>query len=199
MLQPVGDFSSLVPSPVLARALIAGSLLLAGCGAPPPTPDQAARAILASESFRAAHVESLAAETSGRCQEALSSQAGWNRWIGLGIARVTDVVTTAGPVCRLIVEESFRREAENWSHRALSGEPGGGATVVLPVAVPTLVQITEIRSVGRGVAEAAFDWQWRLNQAGQRLGIEVTPRRGWAQLVLDDSGWRAARVELGTR
>lgn len=199
MLQPACGFSSHVSRPIWACALFAGSLLLAGCGASPPTPDQAARAILASEAFRAAHVETLAGETPGRCQEVLSSQAGWNRWISLGIARASDVVTTAGPVCRLVVEETFRREAENWSHRALSEEPDGDAAIVLPVAVPTLVQISEIRSVGRGVAETAFEWQWRLNQAGQRLGIEVTPRRGWAQLVLDDSGWRAARVELGTR
>ncbi len=192
-------FAGLFPFPILACALIAAALLLAGCGAVPPDPEQAARAILASEPFRAARVETLAAEAPGRCQEALSSQAGWKRWTSLGLARVSDVITTGGPVCRLTVEEGFRREAENWSHRAVSSEPGGAAAITLPVAVPTLVRISEIRSAGRGVAEAVFQWQWRLNQAGQRLGIEVTPRRGWAQLVLDDSGWRAARIELGIR
>lgn len=199
MLPPARGFASLVSSPVLVCALVAASLLLAGCGAPPPTPDQAARAILAGETFLAARVETLPVEAPGRCREALSSQTGWQRWISLGIARASDAVTTAGPVCRLMVEETFRREAENWSHRSSPQEPGGGSAIVLPVAVPTLIQITEIRSVGRGIAEAAFEWQWRLNQAGQRLGIEVTPRRGWAQLVLDDSGWRAVRIEMGSK
>lgn len=199
MLPSARGLFALVSGPALACALVAGCLCLAGCGAAPPTPDQAARAILASESLRAARVETLAAEAPGRCQETLITQAGWNRWIGLKIAQVSDVVTAAGPVCRLTVEETFRREAENWSHRALSGDPGSSGTIVLPVAVPTLVRIVEIRAVGRGVAEASFEWQWRPNQAGQRLGIDVAPRSGWAQLVLDDRGWRATRVELGAR
>ncbi len=199
MLPSARGSSQPVGTPALACALVAGLFLLAGCGAAPPSLDQATRAILASESFRAARMETLTAEAPGRCQEALSSQAGWSRWVGLGIARAADVMTTAGPVCRLVVEETFRRESENWSHRALSSQPAEAATIMLPVAVPTLVQISEIRSTGRGVAEAAFQWQWRLNQAGQRLGIEVTPRHGWAQLVLNDSGWRAVRVELSTK
>lgn len=194
--QPPG-FSSPVSAPILTFGLVAGLLALAGCGAPPPTPDEAARAILASEPFRGARVETIDSEAPGRCQEALSAQAGWERWTSLGIARLSEVVTATGPVCRLVVDEVFRREAENWSHRAQSVGPGAEARLVLPVAVPTLVRISEIRSTGRGVAEAGFEWQWRLNQAGQRLGIDTTPRSGWAQLVLDDGGWRALRVELG--
>ncbi|MFZ5926789.1 MAG: hypothetical protein ACOYX1_04990 [Acidobacteriota bacterium] len=187
---------SLVSTPALACGLIASILILAGCGAPPPTPDEAARAILASEPFRAARVETIDSESPGRCQEALSAQAGWRRWTSLGIGRLSEVVTAAGPVCRLAVEETFRREAENWSHRSLPASLESGAAIVLPVAVPSLVRISEIRSTARGVAEASFEWQWRLNQAGQRLGIDTRVSRGWAQLVLDDSGWRAARVEM---
>lgn len=199
MRQLPSGFSSPASAPILAFGLLAGLLSMAGCGAPPPTPDEAARAILASEPFRAARVESIDPEAPGRCQEALRARAGWDRWTGLGIARLSEVVTATGPVCRLVVDEIFRREAESWSHRALPAASGGEARIMLPVAVPSLVRISEIRSTGRGVAEAGFEWQWRLNQAGQRLGIDTKLDRGWAQLVLDDGGWRALRVELGTR
>ncbi len=200
MRQQPSGFSHPVPAPILTFGLLAGLLSMAGCGAPPPTPDEAARAILASEPFRAARVESIDSEAPGRCQEASSAQAGWDRWTSLGIARLSEVVTATGPVCRLVVDEVFRREAENWSHRAsLASSPGYEAKITLPVAVPALVRILEIRSTGLGVAEAGFEWQWRLNQAGQRLGIDTKLSRGWTQLVLDDGGWRALRVELGTR
>jgi hypothetical protein len=155
--------------------------------------------VLASEPFRVARVETIVPEFAGRCEEAFRTRPDWIRWIDLGLARASDVVTTAGPVCRLTVEELYRREAENWSHRTLLPEDEQSGSILLPVAVRTLIRISEIRSTGQGVAEAGFEWQWRLNQAGQRLGLDTSPRHGWAQLVLDDSGWRATRVEPGSR
>jgi hypothetical protein len=183
-------FSSLAGCGVFVLLLFAS-----GCGAPPPSPDEAARALLASEPFRAARVETIPSELPGRCTDALGGQLSWNRWISLGVARVSEIMTASGPVCRLSVEEVFRREAENWRHRTTSDLTASEPAIILPVAVRSLSRILDLRSAGRGVAEVSFEWQWRLNQAGQRLGIDTAPRRGWAQLVLDEGGWRTSRVE----
>ncbi len=172
-------------------------LLTAGCGSPPPTPEEAARALLASETFLTARVESIPTELPGRCPHSPGGLPDWNRWVSLGIARFAEVMTAEGPVCRLTVEETYRREAENWHHRMGASPSPNERALTLPVAVRSLSRILDLRPLGRGVAEVSFEWQWRLNQAGQRLGIDTSPRRGWAQLVLADEGWRTARVEPG--
>lgn len=186
------------PWPLVAGWLTV-ALFMTGCSSPPPTPEEAARALLASEPFRVARLEIAAAEAPGSCQEATKSQPDWSRWTSLGIAHVSTVITTTGTVCRLAVEETYWREAENWRHRTPPERPSAQAEIALPVAVRSLLRVSEIRSTGNGVAEAAFEWQWRLNQAGQHLGIDTTPRRGWAQLVRDESQWRAMRVEPGSQ
>jgi len=176
---------------------LAVAFALTGCSSPPPTHEEAARALLASEPFRVARLETAAAEAPGPCPEAMNHHPEWSRWTSLGIARVSTVVTTAGAVCRLAVEETYWREAENWRHRIPPDNAPARGEIALPVGVRSLVRVSDIRSVGNGVAEAAFEWQWRLNQAGQRFGIDTKPLRGWAQLVRDESQWRAMRIELG--
>ena len=172
-------------------------VLMSGCSSPLPTPEEAARALLASETFLTARVESISTEMPGRCPLDPGGLPDWNRWVSLGIARFSEVMTAVGPVCRLTVEEVFRREAENWHHRTGVNPSPDERAFLLPVAVRSLSRILDLRSLGSGVAEASFEWQWRLNQAGQRLGIDTSPRRGWAQLVLSNDGWHAARVEPG--
>lgn len=194
-----GGFRGSALASLPACALLVTLFFPAGCGAPPPRPDDVARALLASESFRLARTEALPSEAPGRCEDVTGAHPEWGRWISVGIARASTIVTSAGAVCRLTMDEVYRREAESWGQRALPRSPAAGADMILPVAVRSLVRVSEIRSLGRGVAEAAFEWQWRLNQAGQRLGIDTTPRPGWAQLVLDDGGWRATRVEPGVQ
>lgn len=196
MPQAPGSRRPATPWPLVAGWL-AFALFMTGCSSPPPTPEEAARALLASEPFRVARLETAAAEAPGPCQEAINHHPEWSRWTSLGIARVSTVVTTAGAVCRLAVEETYWREAENWSHRAPPQASSAQTEIKLPVAVRSLLRVSEIRSLGNGVAEAAFEWQWRLNQAGQRFGIDTRPLRGWAQLVRDESQWRAMRIELG--
>lgn len=186
-----------LPAAILRALPVLASLLLPACSPPPPGAEEAARALLASDAFRMARFETLPPAAAGRCPEVLGGQPEWNRWIGLGIARAAEIVTSSGPLCRLVADEAIRREAENWRHRIPVPAAGDEDRVVLPVAVRSLLRVNEIRSVGRGVAEATFEWHWRLNQLGQRLGIDTSPRRGWSQLVLDDSGWRASRVEAG--
>lgn len=183
--------------PASRSLLLWAAICLAGCSSPPPTAEEAARALLASEPFRTARFEVLPETTPARCADSLAGQPAWSRWIGLGLASASEVVTAAGPVCRLTVDEAVRREADNWIHRVPSAGKGNEAALALPVAVRSLLRVSEIRTAGRGVAEASFEWQWRLNTAGQRLGIDTSPRTGWAQLVLDDSGWRTSRVEPG--
>ncbi|MEJ5369458.1 MAG: hypothetical protein WHT08_14160 [Bryobacteraceae bacterium] len=122
----------------------------------------------------------------------------WNRWLGLGLAQTSEIATSSGPVCLLILEESARREAESWRHRAPE-DWSGEDRIVLPVAVRALLRVSEIRPAGQGVADASFEWQWRPNQPGQKLGIDTSPRTGTARLVLEDSGWRATNVEAGDR
>ncbi len=133
----------------------------------------------------------------GRCLDARDARPEWNRWLGLGLTQTSEIATSSGPVCRLILEETVRREAESWQHRI--PRLSGGESIVLPVAVRTLVRVTELRPAGRGVAGAVFEWQWRPNQAGQKLGVDSSPHTGTAQLVLGDSGWRATNVEAGNR
>lgn len=183
--------------PAAALAVLALVGLVPGCSSSPPATEEAARAVLASEAFRAARVETLDTEFAGPCSEALAAQPDWNRWAGLGLVRTAGVVTAGGHVCRLSLDEAVRREAESWRHRAASPAPEDHGRFVLPVAVRSLIRILEIRSVGRGVAETLFEWQWRPNQAGLRLGVSTAPRAGMAQLVLDDGGWRAVRVDPG--
>lgn len=134
----------------------------------------------------------------GRCLDARDARPEWNRWLGLGLAQTSEIATSSGPVCRLILEESVRREAESWQHR-VPVDWSGGDRIALPVAVRSLIRVSEIRPAGRGIAGAVFEWQWRPNQAGQRLGVDSNPHTGTAQLVLYDSGWRATNVEAGER
>lgn len=179
-------------------AVLAILILLARCGDPPPTPEQAARAILASQPFTSALTVRLAAVQPVDCGAALAAQPEWDRWIRLGLASTSPFMTSSGPSCRLVLEESVAREAQSWLHRLGSGaeSPGEAEMLVVPVAVRGLVRILAVRSAGSGVAEAEFEWQWRLNLAGQRLGMESEPKTGSAQLVLESGGWRAARVDM---
>lgn len=174
-------------------------LLSVGCSStPPPTPEEAARALLASETFRKARVESIPTELPGRCPLTPGGLKDWNRWVSVGIARFSEVMTAEGPVCRLTVEETFRREAEDWHHRTGASSLPDKPALIVPVAVRSLTRILDLHSRGRGVAEVTFEWHWRLNQAGQRLGMDTSLRQGWAQLVLAEAGWRATRVEPGS-
>jgi|GEM_PF-2634947 len=179
-----------------ASSLFLGAMLaLSGCGSPPPTPEQAAAAVLASEPFRTARIVTLPARHAGSCSEAMAAQPEWNRWVQLGLGAAAPVMASEGPYCRFALEEAVEREARNWSHRIPQSASQSPESLVVPVAVRSLLRISEIRAVGRGVAEAVIEWQWRPNLAGQRLGVDSRPHSGWAQLVLDESGWRATRVE----
>ena len=178
--------------------LIGAVLALSGCGSPPPTPEQAAAAVLASEPFRAARTVTLPARLAGSCSEAMAAQPEWNRWVQLGLGAAAPVMASEGPYCRFALEETVDREARNWSHRIPRNAAQSPESLVVPVAVRSLLRISDIRSLGRGVAEAAIEWQWRPNLAGQRLGIDTRPHGGWAQLALDESGWRATRVEIAS-
>lgn len=200
---PTLAFSARIASVPHARrrskhAATAMALLLAsaaGCSAPPPTLEEASHALLASKPFRSALIETVESSFTGRCAEAPNARPEWNRWLGLGLARTSEIATSSGPLCRLTLEETARLEAESWRHRA-SGE-AGGERIILPVAVRSLIRISELRQAGRGVADAVFEWQWRPNGAGQRLGVDSSLHTGTAQLVLDDSGWRAGHIEFG--
>lgn len=181
--------------------LLTGLILLTRCGDPPPTPEQAARAILASQPFTSARAVRLAAVQPGDCEAALEAQPEWARWTRLGLASTSLIMTSSGPTCRLVLDEAVAREAQSWAHRLESGadSPGEAEMLVVPVAVRSLVRIVAVRSAGSGVAEAEFEWQWRPNLAGQRLGMESEPRTGSAQLLLESGGWRAARMDLEAR
>jgi len=180
---------------LLSVAAAAFALACGGCSVPPPTVEEASRALLASEPFRTARTETVDSSYAGHCPEARDARSEWNRWLELGLAQTSEIATSSGPLCRLILEETARREAESWRHRA----PGdaGGERIVLPVAVRSLIRISELRPAGRGLADATFEWQWRPSQAGLKLGVDLSPRTGTAQLVLDDSGWRVLRIEIG--
>ncbi|MGB9611152.1 MAG: hypothetical protein ACPL7M_09305 [Bryobacteraceae bacterium] len=195
--------SWILPSPIHPRQrlwffAILGALLL-HCGSPAPGPEQAAQAILASVPFSSAsaRVVRLPAAAPGGCPQALASQPEWSRWTQLGLASLSPVMTSAGPSCRLVLEEVIAREAESWIHRVEASRSGEGDGLVVPVAVRTLLRVVEVHPTGSGAADVAFEWQWRLNAAGQRLGIQASPKVGTAQLVLEDGRWRAARVDVG--
>jgi len=128
----------------------------------------------------------------------MAAQPEWNRWVQLGLAAAVRVMASDGPYCRFVLEETVEREARNWSHRIPQGATQSPDSLVVPVAVRSLLHIAEIRPAGRGVAEAEIEWHWRPNLAGQRLGVDSRPHGGRAQLVLDDSGWRATRVETAS-
>ncbi len=134
----------------------------------------------------------------GRCLEARDARPEWNLWLGLGLAQTSEIATSSGLVCRLVLEETVRREAESWWHRAPE-DWSGGDRIVLPVAVRALIRVSEVRPTGRGVADTVFEWQWRPNLAGQRLGVDTSSHTGAAQLVFDDGGWRATNVEVSNR
>lgn len=190
-----------IPAPrrnILRFAAISIALFCAGCRTPPPTPEEAARALLATEPFLTARIETAESSHPGRCPAALDARPDWNRWLGLGLAHTSEIATSSGPVCRLILEESVRREAESWGHR-IPRLSGGGEDIVLPVAVRALIRVSEIRPAGRGVADTVFEWQWRPNQAGQKLGVDSSPHTATARLILSDSGWRASGIEVGER
>lgn len=182
-----------------AVGLCTGLATLAGCGNPAPSPEQAARAILATTAFAEARAVRLAGVHSGSCSMALQAEPEWGRWIQLGLATATPVMTSSGMTCRLVLEETVAREAQNWSHRVEGdSSPGGDSILVVPVAVRSLIRVAEIRLVGRGMAEAVFEWQWRFNLIGQRLGMDSRPKQGRAQLVVEEGSWRASRVEIGS-
>lgn len=179
-----------------AAALLAGFIPLAGCGSALPTPEQAARAILATQAFVSAKAVRLASVHAGSCGQALESQPEWNRWVHLGLASAVPFLSSSGPICRLALEENVARETQNWIHRVPDDAAGSGEMLLVPVAVRNLLAVSEILPSGAGAAEAQFEWQWRLNVAGQRLGLDTTPKRGWAVLVLEEGGWRASKVEI---
>jgi hypothetical protein len=174
-----------------------GLATLASCGSPTPSPEQAARAILATRDFSVARTVRIAAVQSGNCSVALQAEPEWGRWIELGLASVNPVMTSSGMTCRLVLDETIARDAQSWSHRVETHAAGGDSILVIPVAVRSLLRVTEIRTTGGGMAEALFDWQWRSNEAGHRLGMDSGPRTGRAQLVLEEGSWRASRVDIG--
>ena len=189
---------SFPPNQRLGLFLLLG-LLLAGCGSPVPGPEQAAQAILASAPFSSAsaRVVRLPAFVPGGCQQALASQPEWSQWTQLGLASLSPLMTSSGPSCRLVLEETVAREAESWIHRVDAAGSGGEGELVVPVAVRTLLRIVDVHSAGSGAADVAFEWQWRMNAAGQRLGIHASPRMGTGQLALEEGRWRAVRVDIG--
>lgn len=184
-------------SPLCAAAVCLGLAALPGCGNPAPSPEQAAAAILATRAFTAARTVRLAAVQTGSCTVALQAEPEWGRWVELGLATAAPVMTSSGMICRLVLDETVAREAQNWSHRLESDPAADDSILVVPVAVRSLLRVTDIRPAGRGAAEAAFEWQWRCNFAGQRLGMDSEPKPGRAQLLLEDGSWRASRVDIG--
>lgn len=179
--------------------LVLISVFHSRCSNPLPSPEQAAQAILASAPFSSdsALAVRLPRLIEGGCEEALVAQPEWNRWSRLGLASAAPILTSSGPFCRFVLEETIAREAQGWMHRVTGGSSAGADELIVPVAIRTILRVREIRPAGRGAAEAAFDWQWRLNAAGQKLGIDSGPRQSVAQLVLEEGRWRAVRIDLG--
>jgi hypothetical protein len=182
--------------PFGAFAFWLGLVTLIGCGSPVPGPEQAAKAILATRAFSIARTVRIPAVHSGTCSAAIQTEPEWGRWIELGLATVRPVMSSSGITCRLVLDEAMVREAKLWDDRVEdSGEDG--AVLVVPVAVRNLIRVTEIRKIDAGLAEVVFDWQWRFNQAGQRLGMDSQVKTGRAELVLDEGAWRALRLDVG--
>lgn len=183
--------------PLPAVAICTGLLTLAGCGNPAPSPEQVARAILATKAFASARTVQLVGVHPDSCSSAVQAEPDWGRWIQLGLATATPVMTSSGMTCRLTLDETVAREAQDWGHRVEGEAAGGNEILVVPVAVRSLLRVNEIRLDGSGGAEAGFEWYWRSNLAGQRLGVNPDPKSGWARLVLEEGSWRVSRLHLG--
>lgn len=176
----------------------AGLAALPGCNNPVPSPDEAAQAILNSSSFSTMRTVRITRIQRGDCPEAIQKDPEWRRWVSLGLASTSRVVTSAGITCRLQLSETVSREAQNWTHNVVDEPDDGDSALVVPVAVRGLSRVKEIRVVGATSAEAEFEWYWRTNLAGSRLGISSQTRTGVAQLMLADGIWRAVRLDVGS-
>lgn len=178
--------------------LCAGWAAMSSCSNPLPGPSEAAQAILANSSFASTRTVRITRIQQGDCPEAVQKDPEWRRWVSLGLASTSRVITSAGITCRLQLSETVSREAENWIHGVADNSSDAEATLVVPVAVRSLARVKEVRPMGSISAEAEFEWYWRTNVAGSRLGISSEARTGLAQLIFTDGIWRAVRLEMGS-